>query len=129
MPLLSVVVELTGLVTVAPDTGPPDVPSVTVPLIVNVVGRGAAMIVNRAVPLTFWYVAVMSTVPGAMPVTTPEPVTEATVELDDCQLAWVVTTCVAAVDIVATALNWALDPTCSGVPVTVTEVTASVAAA
>jgi len=69
---------------------PLDVPSVTVPVIVNV-GR---LTVRRADPVCDWYVAVTSTEPEATTETSPEALTVAMVVSDVFQVADDVTVCV-----------------------------------
>jgi hypothetical protein len=104
---------------------PCDVPSVTVPLTMNVAGGRET--VRWAMPLTFWYVAVTSAVPALTPVTTPELVTDATDVLDDCQVDCEVTVCVVLLESAAVAVNCALAPTLGADPVTLMAETVGVA--
>src|SRR5437764_9531599 len=58
----------------------------------------------------------MSVSPRPTPLTSPEDDTVATVALDDCQLDWVVTSCVVALASVAVAVNCDEAPTDGAVP-------------
>jgi hypothetical protein len=68
----------------------------------------------------------MSASPTATADTTPELLTVATDVADDCHAACAVTTCTAAVDIVAFAANCEADPMTGVVPITVTRITVGV---
>jgi len=59
--------------------------------------------------------------PEAMPVTTPAEDTVATAVSDDCQVAWLVTSCVEPSAIVAVALNCDVPPTTGAVPLTLSD--------
>ena len=75
---------------------------------VNITGSGNWTCV---LPLTPWYVAVISASPGPMPVTTPALPTMATDAFVEPHAARPVTVWVVPFDNVAVALNWLVVPT------------------
>src|SRR3954447_2498132 len=75
-----------------------------------------------ALPVTFWYVAVMSASPGATPETVPA-LTVATDGFDEAHVAWLVTVCVVPSESAAVAENGADVPTPGAVPATATDAT------
>ena len=68
-------------------------------------------------------VAAISTPPGVFPVTRPLLLTVAIAWSDDCQAAWLVTSCVVRSEKVAVAESCAVAPTSGAGPVTDSDVT------
>jgi hypothetical protein len=97
-----------------------------VPLILNVLGAGGAIVTRRR-PTTVWYVAVISTSPAATADTTPPAVALAMVPSEELQVATFVTVNVVPSDSVAVAENGAVAPTTGAEPATATETTVEAA--